>query len=706
MTAELVPVAAGALRFWDTVGEVDGPQLPDPVTFVIGQQWLDRGNLYPRQATLLKLIFLRTDLFTDYDRGVIQEWIDEFHATNPDAGPENKFRADTNGIQPDIYERIEYLQSRGYRWFKELILAIGRRGGKGHICALAMSYILWTYLCRGNPQEYYGIDRDKHLAVMIFAGKKDQAKQNLWGDLYNVIMGAPCFVPYISVPQTESLTVFAPYDAERAALLASRGLRTTKDMASFEILPRESTPLAGRGPAGCILGFDEAAHVRNTGITREFGEVYKSAKPALDQFGTDSFICCPSSTWEMTGKFYKLWEQSLEREPGPDGRLHPVYQTMLMLQLASWDPYTDWSRAAEIELFPEGYQGDLGEYADVPLPHLAPLKGAIQAYDEEMVKEERANPDTFAVERRSHWQTSMDAYLNPGKVDAMFAPWEERPEEYGHAQLLMQQRGIMTIAYRAHGDPSTVNCRFGFAIAHTERALDGYLHAVFDLVRYWDPASWEDHFVDYDEVTDWIFDNVILPFNPVELTFDQFNVPSTVKRLQKKVRNTRLPKRCQVYERDATSQLNWATYETFKGALNMGWVHSPVCAEAAEELKFLQKPEGVAKVIPPDSGPVVTKDIADCLAIVTHALLGEQMATFLGEDLGRQRPGGAMHTTATDPMQRFDPLAAGNNPLAGQLGGTALSRGVRPGTTRIRFPGSRPQSAAMPGMAALRRHRS
>ena len=33
---------------------------------------------------------------------------------------------------------------------------------------------------------------------MIFAGKKEQAKENLWGDLYAVITGAPCFTPYIS----------------------------------------------------------------------------------------------------------------------------------------------------------------------------------------------------------------------------------------------------------------------------------------------------------------------------------------------------------------------------------------------------------------------------------------------------------------------------------------------------------------------------
>lgn len=671
---------------------------------MVGRQWLDRPNLYPRQATLLKIIFLRDDLFTDYDRQVIAEWIAEFHATNPNAGPENKFEAKTNGIQPDIYERIAWLKAHGYRWFKEVLMAVGRRGSKGYVCSLAMAYVLWAYMARGNPQDYYGVDRDKQLAVMIFAGKKEQAKANLWGDLYNAITGSGCFARYISEAQGESLTLFAPYDTIRAAKLAAKGIRTTKDMASFGVFPKESTLLSARGPAACILGFDEAAHVKNAGTTRAFADVYNSATPALDQFGKDSFVVIPSSTWEMTGKFYELWERSLEQEPDDTGELTGIYPNKLMIQLASWDPYVDWEIAGELPLFPAGFEGDLGEYLDVELPGFAPLKGAIQVYDDEMAREERANPDTFGVERRSHWATAMDAYLNPGKVDEMFRPWPERNELFGRPQLEMAVRGPLTISYRAHGDPSNVNARFGFAMAHTEPGPDKLLHAVFDLIKFWDPADYDDHFVDYDEVTDWIFTHVIQMFHPSELTFDQFNVPSTVKRLQKMVHAGRLPKRVQVYERDASGPLNWSTWETFKGALNMGWVHAPVHPEASDELKFVRKPEGQAKVVPPESGPVVTKDIADCIAIVTADLLGDQMAVFLGESLGSQRPGAGMHTSSTDPMNRFDPATTVPNPFAASLGGTALARGAHPGMTQPRFPGARRQG--LPGAAGSRRRRS
>lgn len=691
----------------DVLSWYDGPPVPDPITFCISEDWLGKPNLYPRQATLLKVIFLRDDLFTDYDRQVIADWMQRFEETNPDA-EDGKFSARTKGIQPDIYQRIAYLKKRGYKWFPEVILAIGRRGSKGYLSALCMAYVLWNYIAKGNPQEYYGIDQEKPLAVAIFAGKKEQAKENLWGDLYSVLTTAPCYTPYISEPQAESLTLYAPYDFVRMNKMAQRGIATTKDAASFRVVPRESTPLAPRGPAGCILGFDEAAHVKNAGVTREFGVVYGAAKPSLDQFGTDGFVVLPSSTWEMIGHFYRLWELSLQREPGPEpGEYFPAYPTKFMVQLESWAPYEDWERAPQIPLFPPGFRGDLGEYEPEALPTLKPLKGAIQAYDEEMAREEKANPDTFAVERRSDWATAMDAYLNTAKIDKMFEPWEGRLPENGRPELFMQVSGPLSTDYSAHGDPSSVNCRFGFAVAHTELGRDGLEHAVFDLIHFWDPADFPGHIIDYDEVIAWIYDNVVMKFMPGELTFDQFNSVASVQALQKKVRASRLPKNILVYERTATAPLNWSTWETFKAALNMEFVHAPAHGEAKDELKFVQKPEGVQKVVPADSGPVQTKDIADCIAIVSARLLGEQMKAYLAKDLKNQRP--HMGMQGLDAMDRFSPEFG--NPYAAALGGLggrgALARGMRPG-----MPGAAGRMGRVPagrlgnGPAAMRRHRS
>lgn len=646
-----------------------GPPVPDPITFLIDERWLDRGNLYPRQATLMKLIFLRDDLFTEYDHMVINEWISSFAQSRD------------NGIQTDVYRRIEILKADGYRWFREILLVMGRRAGKGHISAMAFAYVLWNYLAKGDPQGYYGVDRDKQLACFIFAGKKDQAKQNLFGDLYNVVTGAPCFAKYISRAQTDSLTIFAPNDFLRMMNRATRGVQAGRDPASFLLQPKESTLMAGRGPAAFMLGFDEMAHVVATGANRSAEDVYGASTPALDQFGRDAFIIEPSSPWQKTGQFFENWEQAIEVDPDSGD---PTYPERLMLQLASWDIYKDWEIAHEIELFPEGFAGDLGEYEGVPLPRLRPLKGAIQTYDMAMQRLQKANPETFAVERLSHWATVMDAYLNESKVEQIFQPWMGRMESFGRPELQMQESGLLIYTYKAHADPSKSNANFGFALAHAEPDADGVLHCVFDKIHHWEPSSWDDGIVDYDEIAEYLIDEIALKFYPDEITFDQFNSVATIQKINKRLLATPGPKQTTAYERTATKDLNWSRAEVFKTAINMGLVHAPWYEQAEKELKFLID-KGNKVVDHPDSGPVQTKDVADCMFECVYYFLGKQIQLML-EEMGKQRIHGGLQggtlgiqktpqTHQKSPNDLFSDFGTGRRVAAGQ--GFGLSRGFR-----------------------------
>jgi len=80
----------------------------------------------------------------------------------------------------------------------------------------------------------------------------------------------------------------------------------------------------------------------------------------------------------------------------------------------------------------------------------------------------------------------------------------------------------------------------------------------------------------------------------------------------------------------------------------MGLLHGPYHELADLELRFLQDLGG--RVEHPTSGPVQTKDVADCLAIVTYELIGEQMSAFLGKALG-ELPLSASVQGGMDPMQ-------------------------------------------------------
>lgn len=845
-----------------------GLPVPDPITFVLSPKWLGRPNLYPRQATLLKVIFLRVDLLTDYDLRVIEEWEVSFRKTG------------NNGITPGIIPRMHQLRREGYLWFREVLLVLGRRAGKGYVSALAMAYVLWNYLALGDPQGHFGVDRDKQLACFIYAGKKEQARENLWKDLVNVIQGGECFSTYISRPLGETLSVFAPHDFVRMRQLQARGIQTERDMATFLIQPKEATLMSGRGPTSFMQGYDEMAHVVASGANRSAEEVYcldpatkvlgadlvwraikelqpgdklvgfdefaepgkqrklrestvkakwvtrgmalrltfedgssvvcspnhrwfrvdegcnngkwikagrterigsagnfghlqvgdrirhlvdpwetddtrnggylagildgegwvsspktsafkvgiaqnpglvldktcellkqfgfeyyqwnkhasrqsdceqvevrgladtlrilgqfrperlgaraaglwqdktprgttkfktiisieelpeqdlidietttktfiaeglvshnSAATPALDQFKKWAFIIEPSSPWQMIGQFYQNYENcTLEDDEG-----NPVYPNMFALQLCSWEMYYDWDCASEIELFPPEFEGDLEEYAEEEHPRLPAIKGAIQEYDDGMQKLERANPDTFAVERRSHWQATMDAYLNPNMVDAMFGPsWDGR-------QLEMQSSGLLSIFYKGHADPSLANANFGLAIAHPEKDANGVIHCVFDYIHHWSPSDFPENnnLIDYIQIDDHLW-RIVKAFMPDEFTFDQWNSANSIARLNDNVRKAKFPKRVIVYEKTATNAHNWERAENFKIGLNQGWIHAPEYEQAKLELKFLQLKNG-NKVEKQDAGPIQTKDVADCMMECAWTILGEQVRAW------------------------------------------------------------------------------
>jgi hypothetical protein len=434
--------------------------------------------------------------------------------------------------------------------------------------------------------------------------------------------------------------------------------------------------------------YDEFAHIVR-GVARVDGsELEDSAKPALDQFKRDAFMWQGSSPWTQQGRFYENYENGLEVEV--DTRV-PVYPEVLVIQLSSWDPYLDWARAHHIPMKPP---------TDVDLrpARFKRLRSAVQEYDAKLQREERANPDTFRVERRAQWATALDAYLNENVVARLWDPWQGQT-------LVMQDQGRLAIAYRAHGDPSKSGANFGFAIGHREGPDEqGYFHVVFDLITHWEPGDFEKidertgdlvFEIDYDTIAKYMEEQVIRPFAPYELTFDQFNAVATIQRLQKYANQAQLPKRVTVYERTATAPLNWKTYETFKTALGMSLVHAPFYEKANQELLFLQKAPG-NKVDHPTSGPVQTKDVADCLAIVTYELIGEQMSGFIADALAGLSLGGTAEGGFPQAEQRAaagaPPIGTGVEQAHHDLSafGRTVSRSVpgqpRPGRRRGGYP--------------------
>jgi hypothetical protein len=609
-------------------------EIPDVITFVTSPDYLNRPHLYPRQALLLKLIFLQTHLVTTYDRQVLEEWTCGFTAVGE---PGNRHFESGEGLTPDVLDRVEVCRAQGRRWFRELVL--GRRGSKGYLTALCAAYVIWHYLALHDPQAHYGIDRAKRLTGMVFAGDHGQAADNLFRDVNQVIRGAPCFTDHLAASTKHALYLCTPRDLVEHQRPATELVAE----ASLVIDAKPTTGTAGRGPAGFMALFDEFAHL-GVDTARSGDEVYEAAVPSLDQFGVDGFLVQASSPANQLGKFYGSYRAALDLND--DGTA--TDPTMLAVQLPSWGLYQDWELTATangLEMFPGG-------------PNFAPLTKAVICYDDAMARAEQANPTVFAVERRAQWRTTMDAFLSPSLVDAIFAPYQGAP-------LTAQHQGRLGTQYLIHVDLAKSQANTAIVVAHAGGQDDrGLPHVVVDAIHVYRPSDYPDGQIDQLAVFDHI-QRLIGAFAPVTVTFGQYQSAYPIEKLREWCAHRHLPRTPQIYEQTATAAHNALTANVFKSAAQLGLIHSPDHNLARLELLHLQERNG--RVDHPSYGPVQTSDIADAFFEVTHRIVGDDLDRWqrLGDlTLGMSQPGGIPLSInpmpSTGPAPSWGPSSAGN----------------------------------------------
>lgn len=584
-------------------------EVPHIIDFVLDPSYLGL-SLYPRQATVLKLIFLRDDLLTAYDRDVIAEW-SAGYTLAPDRPGEHPAFQGNRGTPPDIYERILLTQEQGRRWFREVLMVVGRRGSKGFVCAATAAHVIWNLLALWNPQAHYGLPARKRLDLLVFAGQHAQARANQWQDLVDVLTQAPCFEPFIADVGSDMVTLFSP------AQLAN-GHRPPNRQASIRISARAATPLGGRGPASFLQIYDEMAHIMASGANRSAEELVNAATPALAQFRQDSLLLEASSPWQQTGQFHTNYQQALQTDP-ISGRA--INYDSLVLHLPSEELYKDYDRTGPtgLKAYPNG-------------PTFPKKEQPVYCVDELAERRRRADPLTYRVEFDAQWATSITAYLPPEDIDALFDRWQSQP-------LTMQPGGRLAVNYVAHVDLSVSGANTAVVVAHQEHSTADQPHVVIDLIKVWQPPDFSNGRINYSTVEQELR-TVIDHFPLSTLSFDQFGSAGLIERLQAHAQNSPSAKRrTAVSEKTATANRNFLTAETFKTALANRLVHSPHHELAEKELRFLELRNG--KVDHPTSGPVQTSDVADCLFEVVTQLLGDHNGTAIWDQLSSLPPIGS-----------------------------------------------------------------
>ena len=598
----------------------------DIVTFATHPSFCGE-KLYPRQITLLRLIYLQTETMTAYDVDVIEEWRKGFF--NP---------SQAEGVQPDIWERIDYLKQRGYRRFPHIEAVIGRRGSKGKIGGILGAESMAYLYSLDDWQAFYGVSPGKDGYLSVVATGKTQATKFQFADIKETITGCAYLQPHISKNQTQAIHLRTPADLRRIAYMRANKIPMEYEIATLRAVPMSSQSTTGRGATGFANFFDEFAHMLAGSSSRSGEEVYEAYQPSLDQFGKDSLTYIPSSPFTKVGRFYSLYKEgsvlmsNYDDDTGrtdykrvsagelgvKDGDAEEAIveltanPEMLIVQLPSWGLYKDWQRAPQLV----GHK----------------IKQPIQAYDDRMKRLEKSNPEKFKVERRSQFASVLDAWLDPQKVEDIFRPWEGK-------ELKLKERGTLNHRYYMHCDPALNNDNFALAIGHAEDAPadehgDVWPHAVIDFMKVWKPSDFEGGQIDYIQVLHEI-EEIMKKFpSLVRASFDQWQNQAFIPVLKRDFPQVR------VAVENFTATANLDRMERMKTAINLGWVHAPRDdffndqgdSLLEMELLFLQKEKN--KVDHPSFGPVTTKDLFDCVNVVTDQILKDALDVYNKQLLG------------------------------------------------------------------------
>jgi hypothetical protein len=232
---------------------------------------------------------------------------------------------------------------------RQLVLSIGRRGGKTTLSSIFASYEIYRLLNFGNPQAYYGFPNGNLIQIISVATDKDQA-----GILFNEVTThlAKCdyFKPYIANNTQSQIKFRTPYDIERYGPTSRHQngkFVSFNGKATLRVTFKSCIAKGLRGHSNAVVIMDEMAHYQDSGQSSA-KDIYDSVTPSTATYspkdpktgmtmlkpdGTsypvESRVIAISSPLNKSGKFYDLYHLAMSAGPGSEN--------MLAIQAPTWE---------------------------------------------------------------------------------------------------------------------------------------------------------------------------------------------------------------------------------------------------------------------------------------------------------------------------------------------------------------------------------
>ena len=193
--------------------------------------------------------------------------------------------------------------TEGKIW-QNLILAIGRRGGKSTLSACISNYEMYKLLKQGDPAKFYNHNPGAVVSILNVAPTDDQAAV-VFDMSQNMAMRCP-FIKDRMLHQTQTY-----FDLQTDEDIKLHG----KKRASLLAISGGCSSNALRGQNAIVIIMDEMAHFIDNNGRFSGSEVYNALEPSRLTFRRDGKVICISSPYAKFGKFYELWQDAF---PNPE----------------------------------------------------------------------------------------------------------------------------------------------------------------------------------------------------------------------------------------------------------------------------------------------------------------------------------------------------------------------------------------------------
>lgn len=218
-------------------------------------------------------------------------------------------------------EYLDFLYNEGRINIKEItgnpedlrpnvVLVIGRRGTKTSTIAIVVSFETYKLLKKECPQQYYHIMPEQDIRITCVATSQDQA-----AELFRMITG--------HLERSDYFRKFRDKPTLNYMLL-----NTQRDLDQYEgkrpSIRIVAAPCSGRGLRGrnnIVAILDEIAYFfeNETSVDRSDKIIYDAVTPSTAKFSSPEGephgrTICISSPAIRSGKFYEMYERSLEKD--------------------------------------------------------------------------------------------------------------------------------------------------------------------------------------------------------------------------------------------------------------------------------------------------------------------------------------------------------------------------------------------------------